>query len=109
MESPETEPVVEAPAVNRPTHPHAEAPIVQEAAALQEGPEEEEAEDELTARMRQLLEAAAAREAAVEGEKVNKDRDANSSITTRSRGVQLSWNPDMNSSKPLIELSDNEL
>ena len=78
-------------------------------------PEEEEAEDELTARMRQLLEAAAAREAAAageaaeEGEKANNNRDANSSVITRSRGVQLSWNPDMNSSKPLIELSDNEL
>ena len=48
---------------------------------LQEVPEEEEAEDKLTTCSSYET------VAAVEGEKVNKDRDANSCVTARSRGV----------------------
>ena len=46
---------------------------------------------------------------AAEGKNAVNNQDASRGVTTRSRGVRLSWNPDMNSTKPLIELSDDEL
>ena len=111
VRGPAEENEVQAPDLNHPALPHPQVLAYQEPTVRDEAPEveEEETEDELTARMRQLLAAAAAREVAAEGENAVTNQDASRGVTTRSRGVRLSWNPDMNSTKPLIELSDDEL
>ena len=81
--------------------PTQEIPRVQEPTPCEVQPEDA---DQLAARMRLLIEAADAREA----ESGKNKKLETSPPVTRSRGVRLSWNPNMNSSLPLVDSEEEE-